>query len=863
MKTRSARWLAAVVIALALSLSALAPAFGQGLPCQADLEYYGLLPGTEKVYKGSCATSWTNERGGKMIDKEVHTVTQTVKKVSANGQVCKIELSVTFTSTGKGWNGNRTIFIYISEGKLYGEQWTASISQKLGDNPDYSNFGKASDWYTYFLDHNLGPQSTWKSARDSGEECGKQYCSGRKMQNISTPAGSFSNCSSAHCVFCTEGDYFDFAFKEKTGLVKIDEAGDEEQMSCNYELASFKPGEGYSATTITPPPPPPTTTTKTNPPPTPPNNSGASKGGSTSPSSTGNQPPIRLQGKDFTMCSDEATIKAIYPGAQAEGNKLVLELANMDKVEFTFDHDRLVKVYLNSQDIGGPSGDILEFENWLQSKYGKGKDIKLKDPQNIWNFWKQWKIGDTQIILYGHFSEVTGDLLMNYGIECPASACATPTVAPPPPSPVTPPPPPPPTTVVTLPPAAVPTGGSGSGTVMPVFVPVSLVDAGVINELAADRDVTGKLYAATSVQGILVSLDGGKTWQKCGWSYGPAIRVITLSGEVLALSPANGLYKSSDGGAAWTGAKPSESGISFTCVTWPTNSIIYVGTNRGVFCSDNAGKTWKLITAGQAVRWVDAREDKPERVFVLFETGELVMSKDSGQVWNPLTRDPANLRFYRTIGATPIFFLIRSDGKLMCSTDFGASWILVSGFTGEPRCIKCLSGCKCLGLLTASGLFQSCDNGKTWELIRSTEGKDLTSLLVTDNGEIIIGGSGVIRKPATIVDQKMLGDVNFKTGSADLTPVAQAELDGIAATLQQKPGLRVRVEGHTDNVGGDDYNLDLSRRRAESVKDYLVNKGLSADRFETQGYGKAYPIADNNTDQGRAQNRRVVVYLLD
>jgi OOP family OmpA-OmpF porin len=67
------------------------------------------------------------------------------------------------------------------------------------------------------------------------------------------------------------------------------------------------------------------------------------------------------------------------------------------------------------------------------------------------------------------------------------------------------------------------------------------------------------------------------------------------------------------------------------------------------------------------------------------------------------------------------------------------------------------------------------------------------------------------------------------------------------------------VEGHTDSVGNDDYNLKLSQRRADSVRKYLVDKGVPAARLEAKGYGEAQPVADNKTADGRAQNRRVVL----
>ena len=77
--------------------------------------------------------------------------------------------------------------------------------------------------------------------------------------------------------------------------------------------------------------------------------------------------------------------------------------------------------------------------------------------------------------------------------------------------------------------------------------------------------------------------------------------------------------------------------------------------------------------------------------------------------------------------------------------------------------------------------------------------------------------------------------------------------------MKTYPDTTVEIEGHTDNVGSEAYNLDLSKRRAESVKNYLVeNLGIDPARLSAAGYGFSRPIADNNTREGRAQNRRVV-----
>jgi outer membrane protein OmpA-like peptidoglycan-associated protein len=99
--------------------------------------------------------------------------------------------------------------------------------------------------------------------------------------------------------------------------------------------------------------------------------------------------------------------------------------------------------------------------------------------------------------------------------------------------------------------------------------------------------------------------------------------------------------------------------------------------------------------------------------------------------------------------------------------------------------------------------------------------------------------------------------INFETGKATLKPESYPTLDEIYNLLKQYPTLKVSVNGHTDNQGSHDYNMKLSQNRAESVKAYLVAKGIAADRLQAYGKGPDFPVADNDTQLGRAANRRV------
>ena len=106
-------------------------------------------------------------------------------------------------------------------------------------------------------------------------------------------------------------------------------------------------------------------------------------------------------------------------------------------------------------------------------------------------------------------------------------------------------------------------------------------------------------------------------------------------------------------------------------------------------------------------------------------------------------------------------------------------------------------------------------------------------------------------------DSVVLNDVNFEFDSAELTANARNILNGVAERLVNNPDVRVSIEGHTDSRGSAEYNKDLSQRRAESVTTYLAQRGVGANRMRAVGFGEERPIASNETDQGRAQNRRV------
>ncbi len=109
----------------------------------------------------------------------------------------------------------------------------------------------------------------------------------------------------------------------------------------------------------------------------------------------------------------------------------------------------------------------------------------------------------------------------------------------------------------------------------------------------------------------------------------------------------------------------------------------------------------------------------------------------------------------------------------------------------------------------------------------------------------------------------VLEGVEFDIDKATLRPASDTTLAEVAASLKEWPDIRVEIQGHTDSTGSSAHNQGLSNRRAESVRAYLVSKGISASRLEAKGYGEDRPVADNTTTEGKQRNRRVELHKID
>jgi outer membrane protein OmpA-like peptidoglycan-associated protein len=124
-------------------------------------------------------------------------------------------------------------------------------------------------------------------------------------------------------------------------------------------------------------------------------------------------------------------------------------------------------------------------------------------------------------------------------------------------------------------------------------------------------------------------------------------------------------------------------------------------------------------------------------------------------------------------------------------------------------------------------------------------------------------GTGIdVQRDGDIIKLNLPDGVTFDFGKADLKPQFYPALNNVAATLREYNQTIVEVSGHTDSIGSDAANQTLSERRASTVANYLIGQGLMRERFEIVGMGERYPVASNDTEQGRALNRCVEIRIV-
>jgi outer membrane protein OmpA-like peptidoglycan-associated protein len=117
-------------------------------------------------------------------------------------------------------------------------------------------------------------------------------------------------------------------------------------------------------------------------------------------------------------------------------------------------------------------------------------------------------------------------------------------------------------------------------------------------------------------------------------------------------------------------------------------------------------------------------------------------------------------------------------------------------------------------------------------------------------------------EPIAIGNTMVLRNIFYETDQYVLKAISYAELDKLVSFIVNNPGLRIEIGGHTDNEGTEEYNVDLSMKRARAVYDYLLDHGITAGRLSYKGYGESSPVSSNESEEGRALNRRTEIRII-
>ena len=190
----------------------------------------------------------------------------------------------------------------------------------------------------------------------------------------------------------------------------------------------------------------------------------------------------------------------------------------------------------------------------------------------------------------------------------------------------------------------------------------------------------------------------------------------------------------------------------------------------------------------------------------------------------------------------------------------------VNPYTGQPQTAKATWG-TAIGA-TAGALIGSTQSSKGalvgalgGAALGGGVGYYLDAQAAELRAELVSTGVQVVESDDSI-RLIMPGNITFKTDSADINSSFYSVLNSVAKVLNKYSNSTVMVSGHTDSTGSAEYNLNLSRERANSVASYLQGQGVKSSRFEVLGLGSSNPIASNDTANGRAQNRRVEIKII-
>lgn len=425
-----------------------------------------------------------------------------------------------------------------------------------------------------------------------------------------------------------------------------------------------------------------------------------------------------------------------------------------------------------------------------------------------------------------------------------------------------------------------------------LWLQVGLSDAGKIWDIIRVPNNPDIFYATTEKKGFIKSTNGGLDWTQIGVNlYNMAVKCLAIDNEhpsiIYVGTLSSGVFKTEDEGLEWKeqnkGIKTISSGKFPECLdlkVHPSNSsLLYLTTDHGIYKSTNSAKKWYLLEslAEGTITSVTLLENFSEVIYLGLSLGKLMYSMDGGSNWNTIFSSKDFSGVSSSISSIAIspnnkqsIMVGTSSGEVFHSSDAGNKWVKlnlgsiskgkISSIQFDPTSPSDIYVCN------GKKVLKSDNKGNTWfdfSSAISKVGDFFAEIISIDKlGNLFAIGENGLFKGGRVENTQTFPDINFQFNSFKIKTEAYETLDKIIEQIINNPKLTVLIEGHTDNIGYVDQNQLLSEKRAESVANYLMSKGIELSRITTKGYGMNKPIASNENEKDRMKNRRVELVLV-